>query len=68
MLAQLRIDQTNETTRFELQTSGISQHLPVQPTSGIHWQLAATNLTTGKLMDLLMCLDELGFSVVETNS
>lgn len=65
MLAQLRIDQNNETTRFELQTSVLPQQLPKQAMSGIHWQLAASNLTTGKLMDLLICLDELGFSIIE---
>jgi hypothetical protein len=32
------------------------------PSDGLrNWQLVADNLTTGKVMELLMCLDELGF-------
>lgn len=30
------------------------------------WQLMAQNLTNGKLTQLLLCLDELGFSDTET--
>lgn len=39
------------------------------PSTGLHnWQLVAQNLTTGNLIDLLVCLDEFGFLNAEAES
>ncbi|GAB3965217.1 hypothetical protein GCM10028806_04040 [Spirosoma terrae] len=37
-----------------------------QLTSQVQWQMMASNLSAGKLIDLLLFIDELGF--IDTNS
>ena len=42
--------------------------LRAEPQIGLrHWQLVAGNLTTGEMVELLVCLDGLGFLSLESN-
>ena len=67
MFAKLTIYPTNPASASESIAASEPVTLPGQPEKvpqsdkSHNWQLVADNLTTGKVMELLVCLDQLGF-------
>ena len=64
MYAKLIIYQTDSVATDRPLTDALNVSTPVIQASGqpVYWQLTAENLTNSKVAELLLCLDELGFS------